>query len=185
MWLLHVNIQKNGHLNIKVQQGTPKLTNVIIQIRTCNLPTSLYKIKKWTATGTLRPCYAMQFSQLLVSQWLKILQCKLPRFGVETLLHCAIFSATCLTMLLGMKKKVCVCTLVKTAVKLRGKLLEGWYTVQWCCQLLQSVEKSRAAFYFVQHFIQQKICKTTHVTLCISPATCLAMPLHSVTEPPK
>ena len=83
------------------------------------------------------------------------------------------------------------CALVKTAVKLRDKLLEGWCTVQWCCQLLQSVAKSRAEFYFVQCFTQQKKCETTHVTLCNSPATCLAMALrdkllrklHSVTGP--
>ena len=28
--------------------------------------------------------------------------------------------------------------------------------MQWCCQLLQSVAKSRAEFYFVQRFAQQK-----------------------------
>ena len=65
----------------------------------------------------------------------------------------------------------------KTTVKLRDKLLEGLYTVQWCCQLLQSVAKSRAEFYFVQRFAQQKNCETNHVTLCNSPATCLAMVL--------
>ena len=48
------------------------------------------------------------------------------------------------------------------ALKIRGqrtlqeKLLEGWYTVQWCCQLLQSLAKSRAGFYFVQRFAQQQ-----------------------------
>ena len=63
--------------------------------------------------------------------------------------------------------------------------------MQWCCQLLQSLAKSRAEFYFVQRFAQQKHCETTHVTLCNSPATCLAMALrdellrklHSVTGP--
>ena len=54
------------------------------------------------------------------------------------------------------KQEVCACALVIIAVKLRNKLLEGWYTVQWCCQLLQSVAKSRAEFYFVQRFAQQK-----------------------------
>ena len=28
--------------------------------------------------------------------------------------------------------------------------------MQWCCQLLHSVAKSRAEFYFVQRFAQQK-----------------------------
>ena len=51
---------------------------------------------------------------------------QVAKFGVEALLHCAIFSAACLAMLLGTKKqKVCACALVKTAVKLRDKLLEG------------------------------------------------------------
>ena len=88
-------------------------------------------------------------------------------------------------------REVYACTLVKTAVKLRDKLLEGWYTVQWLCQLLQFVAKSRAEFYFVQRFAQQKNCETTHVTLCNSPANFLAVPLrdkllrklHSVTGP--
>ena len=63
--------------------------------------------------------------------------------------------------------------------------------MQWYCQLLQSVAKSRAEFYFVQCFEQQKICETTHVTLCKYPATCLTTALrdrllrklHSVTGP--
>ena len=63
--------------------------------------------------------------------------------------------------------------------------------MQWCCQLVQSVAKSRAEFYFVQRSAQQKNCETTHVTLCNSPATCLATALrdkllrklHSVTGP--
>ena len=55
----------------------------------------------------------------------------------------------------------------KKCLKLQDKLLEGWYTVQWRCQLLQSVAKSRAEFYF----------ETTHVTMCNSPATCLATAL--------
>ena len=63
--------------------------------------------------------------------------------------------------------------------------------MQWLCQLLQSVAKSRAEFYFVQRFAQQKNCETTHVTLCNSPANFLAVPLrdkllrklHSVTGP--
>ena len=126
---------------------------------------------------------------------------------VKALLRYAIFSATCLAMVENLalrvtevwywgpvtlcnflsnlsrnaprneKQEVCECALVKTAVKLRDKLLEGWYTVQWCCQLLQSVAKSRAKFYFVQRFAQQKNCKTTHVTLCNSPATCVATAL--------
>ena len=75
------------------------------------------------------------------------------------------------------EKQVCECTLVKTAVKLRDKLLEGWYAVQWCCQLLQSIAKSRAEFYFVQGFAQHKNCETTHVTQCNSPAACLATAL--------
>ena len=62
--------------------------------------------------------------------------------------------------------------------------------MQWCCQLLQSVAKSRAEFYFVQRFAQQKNCETTHVTLSNYPATCLVMALrdkllrklHSVTD---
>ena len=54
------------------------------------------------------------------------------------------------------KQEVCACALVKTAVKMRDKLLEGWYIVQWCCQLLQYVAKSRAEFYWVQCFTQQK-----------------------------
>ena len=124
-------------------------------------------------------------------------------FILKALLHYAIFSATCLAMVENLtlqvaevwcwgpvtlcnflsnlsrnaprneKQEVCACAHVKIAVKLRDKLLEGWYTVQWCCQLLQSVAKSRAEFYFVQRFAQQKICETTHVTLCNSPATCL------------
>ena len=140
---------------------------------------------------------------------------------VKALLYYAIFSATCLAMVenlafqvaeiwcwgpvtlcnflsnlsrnapLNEKQEVCACALVKTAVKLRDKLLEGWYTVQWCCQLLQSVAISRAEFCFVQRFAQQKNCDTTHVTLCNSPATCLATALrdkllrklHSVTGP--
>ena len=53
------------------------------------------------------------------------------------------------------KQEVGACALDKTAVKLRDKLLEGWYTVQWCCQLLQSFAKSRAEFYFVQRFAQK------------------------------
>ena len=75
------------------------------------------------------------------------------------------------------KQEVCACALVKTAVKLRDKLLEGWYTVQWCCQLLQFVAKSRTEFFFVQRFAQQKNCEATIVTLCNSPATCLATAL--------
>ena len=105
---------------------------------------------------------------------------------VKVLLHCAIFSATCLAMVENValqvaevrcwgpvtlsnflnnlsrnaprneKQEVCACALVKTAVKLWHKLLEGWYTVQWCNQLLQSVAKSRDEFYFVQRFAQQK-----------------------------
>ena len=55
-------------------------------------------------------------------------------------------------------------------------------TVQWCCQLLQSVVKSRAEFYFVQRFAQRKDCETTHVTLCNSPATCLATALRDKEE---
>ena len=63
--------------------------------------------------------------------------------------------------------------------------------MQWRCQLLQSVAKSRPEFYFVQRFAQRKNCETTHVTLCNSPATCLATALrdkllrtlHSVTGP--
>ena len=139
----------------------------------------------------------------------------------KALLHCAFFSATCLAMVEKValqaaevwcwgpvtlcnflsnlsrnaprneKQEVCACALVKTAVTLRDKLLEGWYTVQWCCQLLQSVAKSRAEFYFVQRFAQQKDCETTHVTMCNSPATYLATALrdkllrklHSVTGP--
>ena len=84
------------------------------------------------------------------------------------LLHCAVFSATCLAVLLGTKNKCAHAALVKTVVKLRDKLMERWYTVQWCCQLLQSVAKSRAEFYFVQRFAQQKNCETTHVTLQFS-----------------
>ena len=141
--------------------------------------------------------------------------------SLKALLHCANFSATCLARVENLalqvaeiwcwgpvtlrnflsnlsrnasrneKQEVCACALVKTAVKLRDKLLEGWYTVQWCCQLLQSVAKSRTEFYFVQRFAQQNNCETTHVTLCNSPATCLSMPLqdkllrkvHSVTGP--
>ena len=55
-------------------------------------------------------------------------------------------------------------------------------TVQWFCELLQSVAKSRAEFYFVQHFAQQKNCETTHVILCHSPALRdkLLRKLHSV-----
>ena len=49
--------------------------------------------------------------------------------------------------------------------------------MQWCCQLLQSVAKSRAEFYFVQRFAQQKNCEANHVTLFNSPATCLAIAL--------
>ena len=144
-------------------------------------------------------------------------------FSFKVLLHCAIFSAICLAMaenvalqvpdvwcwgpvtlcnfLSNMSRnaprkeehEVCACTLVKTAVELRDKLLVGWYTVQWHCQLLQSVAKSRAEFYFVQRFAQQNNCETTHVTLCNSPATCLATALrdklrllrklHNVTGP--
>ena len=89
------------------------------------------------------------------------------------------------------KQELCTCAIVKTAVKLRDKLLEGCHTVLLCCQLLQSVAKSTAEFYFVQRFAQQKNCETTHVTLCDSPATCLATALrdklltklHSVTGP--
>ena len=40
--------------------------------------------------------------------------------------------------------------------------------MQWCCQLLQSIAKSRAEFYFVQCLAQQKNCETTHVTLQFS-----------------
>ena len=36
---------------------------------------------------------------------------------------------------------------------------------------------SRAVFYYMQHFGQQKDCETTNVTLCNSPATCLTMAL--------
>ena len=127
--------------------------------------------------------------------------------ALKALLHCAIFSATCLALVENValqvaevwcwgpvtrciflsnlsrnaprneKQEVCACALVKTAVKLRDKLLEGRYTVQWYCQLLQSVAKSRAEFYFVQRFAQQKNCETTHVTLRNSPATCLATAL--------
>ena len=150
--------------------------------------------------------------------------CKCQNFvsgTLKALLHCAIFSATCLAVVENLalqvaevwcwgpvtlcnflsnlsrnvprneKQKGCACALVKTAIKLQDKLLEGWYTVQWCCQLLQSITKSRTEFHFVQRFAQQKNCKTTHVTLCNSPATCLTMPLldkflrklHSVTGP--
>ena len=99
-------------------------------------------------------------------------------FILKVLLHCAILSAILLAMVENLalqvavvwcwgpvtlcnflinlsrnaprneKQEVCACVFVKTAVKLRDKLLEGWYTVQWCCQLLQSVAKSRAEFYF-------------------------------------
>ena len=97
----------------------------------------------------------------------------------KALLHYAIFSATCLVIVENLALQVaevwcwgpvtlcnfvCAYALVKTAVKLRDKLLEGWYTMQWCCQLLQSIAKSRAV-------------NVEHVTLCNSPATCLAMPL--------
>ena len=89
------------------------------------------------------------------------------------------------------KQEAWACVPVKTVVKLRDKLLEELYTVQWCCQLLQSIAKSRAEFHFVQRFAQQKHCETTHVTLCNSPAICLATTLrdkllkkmHSVTGP--
>ena len=115
---------------------------------------------------------------------------------LKVLLHYAIFSATCLAMVENLvlqvaevwcwgpvtlcnflsnlsrnaprneKQELCACALVKTTVKLRDKLLEEWYTVQWCCQLQQSVAKSRAEFYFVQRFVQQKNCETTGVTHC-------------------
>ena len=88
------------------------------------------------------------------------------------------------------KQEECTYVVVKTAVKLRDKLLEWRYTVKWYYQLLQSV-LSIAPIYFVQRFAQQKHCETTHVTLCNSPATCRAMALrdkllrklHSVTGP--
>ena len=71
------------------------------------------------------------------------------------------------------KREVCACALVKTSVKLREKLLEGRYrTIQWCCKLPLSVAKSRAEFYFVQRFAQQRNRETTHFTLCNSLATC-------------
>ena len=41
-------------------------------------------------------------------------------------MHCAIFTAASLAMLLGTKNKKCVhVPLLKTAVKLRNRLLEG------------------------------------------------------------
>ena len=50
--------------------------------------------------------------------------------------------------------------------------------MQWCCpQFLQFVAKSRAEFYIVQHFAQQQKLQATHVTLCNSPATCVATAL--------
>ena len=46
--------------------------------------------------------------------------------GVEALLHCAIFSATCLAMCpRNEKQEMCACALVKTVIKLRDKLLKG------------------------------------------------------------
>ena len=57
------------------------------------------------------------------------------------------------------KQEVCACAHAKAAVKLRDNLLEGWYTVRWCCQLLQSFAKRRTEFYFVQLFAQQKIAR--------------------------
>ena len=39
---------------------------------------------------------------------------------------------------------------------MREKLLVGRYTVQWRCQLLQTVVQSRAEFYMVQRFTQQQ-----------------------------
>ena len=72
--------------------------------------------------------------------------------------------------LLGTKNDKCaharICALVISDVKLWEKLLEGWYTVQWCCQLLQSVAvKSRAELFFVQRLAQQQ-------KIAIHPITC-------------
>ena len=62
--------------------------------------------------------------------------------------------------------------------------------MQWCCQLLQPVTKSRAEFYFVQRFAQQKDCVTTRYTVKFSSnlsrngiARQVAEKLHSVTGP--
>ena len=65
--------------------------------------------------------------------------------------------------------------------------------MKWCCQLLQSVAKSRAEFYFVQCYAQQeKLQDNPRYTVQFSaPATCLATTLRdkllrklrSVTEP--
>ena len=95
--------------------------------------------------------------------------------------------------LLGMKnEKYVYASLLKLPSICKTGCWRGdTYIVQWCCQLLQSVAKSRAEFYFMQSFIQQRNCKTTHVTLCNSLATGLAMALwekllrklHSVTGP--
>ena len=51
-----------------------------------------------------------QFSQKHVSQWLKNEALQVAEVGVEAMLHCAIFSATCLAMLLGTKNKKCAHT---------------------------------------------------------------------------
>ena len=86
-------------------------------------------------------------------------------------------------MLLGTKnekREICAFVLVKIDVELREKLQEGWYTGQWCCQLLQSVAKCRAEFYFVQRSAQQNNCEATHVMLCNSPETCLATALRDM-----
>ena len=116
----------------------------------------------------LRPCYTTQFSQQLVSQSLKVAE--IWCWGPVTL--CNFLSNLSRNAPRNEKQEVCACALVKTAVK-----LEGWYTVQWCCQLLQSVAKSRTEFYFVQRFAQQKIARQPMLTLSNSPATCLAMAL--------
>ena len=80
------------------------------------------------------------------------------------LLHCAIFPATCNTFgrgKLGARFKMAKWEIAHALVesvpqKLRGKLLEGWYTVQWHCKLLQCVAKSRPELYFMQRCAQQK-----------------------------
>ena len=54
------------------------------------------------------------------------------------------------------KRGVYTCPLVETTLKLKEKLLEGWYTMKWCYQLLQSVEYWELELYFVQRFAQQQ-----------------------------
>ena len=97
--------------------------------------------------------------------------------NLKTLLHCSIFSATCLAMPFGTKNEKCSPSpLLKLPQNCEKRCWRGdtlCNGVASCCNPLWKVEPSSTS----KKIAQQKNCKTTHVTLCNSPATCLATAL--------